>query len=209
MERRSSTVRVQLKYGKRTMRTVLDRRGTGKDFKRSVESLINVRWHRIQLFSRGSGGWRGKLRDDQRLSSLDLYDDMVVVASGTNQRSARSSRDRTLVGLSAAAAASVLAALVRGSFLVTYVGCMSLVTLLAFGYDKLAAKISGRPHHRVPERTLLFLSATGGFPGAVAGMLLFVHKIGKPRFLLSMVKVLAVNLVLLYQACQWGWLAAS
>ncbi len=61
-------------------------------------------------------------------------------------------------------------------------GCslMSGVTFLVFGADKwMAGHARGR---RVPERTLLLLSALGGWPGGWAAMRVFRHKTLKGSF---------------------------
>ncbi len=56
---------------------------------------------------------------------------------------------------------------------------MSLVTLAAFALDKARAKLDAR---RTPEKVLHTLSALGGFPGALAAMILVRHKNRKPGF---------------------------
>jgi uncharacterized membrane protein YsdA (DUF1294 family) len=66
------------------------------------------------------------------------------------------------------------------------------ITFLAYGYDKL---IAGTGATRVPERVLLILAFAGGIVGAIAGMRLFQHKIGKERFLAQFWLVVAVQVV--------------
>ncbi len=56
---------------------------------------------------------------------------------------------------------------------------VSLVTLVAYGLDKRAARLQRR---RTPERTLHKLSWLGGWPGALVAMQVFKHKRRKPRF---------------------------
>ncbi len=56
---------------------------------------------------------------------------------------------------------------------------ISLIALILFGYDKAMAIAHKR---RVPERTLLGLGLVGGAWGGLAGMVLFRHKIRRPRF---------------------------
>lgn len=57
--------------------------------------------------------------------------------------------------------------------LLAYVAIMSVVAFAAFGIDKWKAQ-----HHRrrISERTLLWLTALGGSPGAWTGMLIWRHK---------------------------------
>ena len=56
---------------------------------------------------------------------------------------------------------------------------MSLLTLLLFGWDKLTAV---RGKWRIPEGVLHACGLLGGGAGGLLGMLLFRHKIRKPRF---------------------------
>lgn len=53
------------------------------------------------------------------------------------------------------------------------VGAMSLAAFLLMGVDKLLAKLDQR---RIPEKTLLWVAALGGAPGAWLGLALFRHK---------------------------------
>ena len=69
-------------------------------------------------------------------------------------------------------------------------GISSVVSLSAFGWDKLCA-IRGR--RRVPEARLLFLALMLGFPGAWLGVRLFRHKSSKPSFLLRLALVTLVS----------------
>ena len=57
----------------------------------------------------------------------------------------------------------------------------SLVTLLAYGHDKRAARL-GR--WRVPENTLHLFELCGGWIGGILGRKLFRHKTQKRSFLL-------------------------
>jgi uncharacterized membrane protein YsdA (DUF1294 family) len=57
---------------------------------------------------------------------------------------------------------------------------MSLVTVVAYGWDKRAAV---RGQWRTREHTLHMLELLGGFPGAFLGQRLFRHKTRKLRFL--------------------------
>ena len=63
--------------------------------------------------------------------------------------------------------------------LLIWLGTISLLTLLLFGWDKLMAKKGLR---RIPETGLLFASLLGGAFGGLCGMFLFRHKIRKPVF---------------------------
>jgi uncharacterized membrane protein YsdA (DUF1294 family) len=56
---------------------------------------------------------------------------------------------------------------------------VSLATLVAFGFDKFAAR---RGRRRVPEKTLHLLALLGGWPGALIAMPLVNHKRRKMSF---------------------------
>lgn len=72
------------------------------------------------------------------------------------------------------------------------------LVFLVYAADKLAAKQGWR---RRPERTLLWLGALAGAPGALIAMYLFRHKTRKPAFRLGL------PAFLLLQAAVWfaGW----
>lgn len=76
-----------------------------------------------------------------------------------------------------------------------WLGMVSALAFLLFGWDKAMAKLGRR---RVPEAALLGAALCGGGPGAALGMLLFRHKIRKPPFpaLVSTALLLQTGLVL-------------
>ncbi len=61
----------------------------------------------------------------------------------------------------------------------TLLGVVNLVTLLLYGYDKVAAS---RGWWRVAERTLHLFALLGGSPAAFAAQKMFRHKSVKPSF---------------------------
>ena len=68
----------------------------------------------------------------------------------------------------------------------------SMVALVLFGTDKILSKMSKK--RRVPEFTLMLVSAVGGVTGSFAGMILFMHKTRKLKFwLLNVAVMLAFN----------------
>ena len=69
---------------------------------------------------------------------------------------------------------------------------INLVTLLVWQADKRRAV---RQQWRVPEKWLFFLAFMGGAAGALAGMILFRHKIRKPLFWLTGILFLAVHIL--------------
>lgn len=82
---------------------------------------------------------------------------------------------------------------------------ISVVTFLAFGYDK---AVAGAGPTRVPEVVLLGLALIGGTLGAMLGMLLFNHKVGRKTtdFRIGLAVVAALQLV---AAATWVWFTQS
>lgn len=80
--------------------------------------------------------------------------------------------------------------------LLIWLGCLSVLTFLLFGWDKLMARL-GRS--RIPEAALLGAALFGGGAGALLGMLLFRHKIRKSPF------PVLVPLFFLLQMFLLGW----
>ena len=63
--------------------------------------------------------------------------------------------------------------------LLIWMGILSALAFLLYGWDKAQAKLHRR---RVPEAALLGCALLGGSAGAALGMALFHHKIRKPPF---------------------------
>ena len=74
----------------------------------------------------------------------------------------------------------------------------SVVTFLAFGFDKWRASRSGS---RVPEFSLAILGALGGWLGGLFGMIVFRHKTAKWTFKLKYALALIP-----FAAENWAWL---
>lgn len=82
-----------------------------------------------------------------------------------------------------------------------WLGVTSFVTFLLFGYDKWLA---GRRGGRVAESTLWLASALGGWPGGLAGMMIFRHKSAKGSFQLKFAAAFVVWAALLWAGWQLG-----
>lgn len=78
-------------------------------------------------------------------------------------------------------------------FVLAYIVIVNVVTFYLYGFDKRQAKRGGR---RIPERTLLGLSAIGGSLGALSAMNLFRHKTRKPKFYLGVPLLFAMQIFL-------------
>jgi uncharacterized membrane protein YsdA (DUF1294 family) len=78
--------------------------------------------------------------------------------------------------------------------LVIYLIGISVVTLLAYGWDKVCAM---NDWHRVPEIQLLGASVAGGGLAGLVAMLLFRHKIRKPVFFAAQAVGIVVSVGLL------------
>ncbi len=70
---------------------------------------------------------------------------------------------------------------------------LSPAAFAAFGWDKWKA---GREGQRIPEKTLHWLSAFGGWPGAILGQQLFRHKTIKPVFRSILFATMVLHVIL-------------
>lgn len=75
-------------------------------------------------------------------------------------------------------------------------------TFVLFGFDKFRAGQAGR--RRVAESSLCLVSALGGWPGGLLGIIIFRHKSSKPSFLFKFSLALAVWLILIAGAWKFG-----
>jgi uncharacterized membrane protein YsdA (DUF1294 family) len=73
--------------------------------------------------------------------------------------------------------------------LLLWTGATGAWAFILFGFDKWRA---GRGGRRIPESTLWWMSALGGWPGALLGIIVFRHKSAKPSFLLKFAAALLV-----------------
>ena len=75
--------------------------------------------------------------------------------------------------------------------LLIYLEAVNLLTLAVYGVDKYLARVH---RERIPEAALLGLAAVGGAVGALAGMLLFRHKIRKRKFTVGVPAILVLEI---------------
>jgi uncharacterized membrane protein YsdA (DUF1294 family) len=79
---------------------------------------------------------------------------------------------------------------------ITYIAVlavMSLITFVAYGFDKRRAQNDGR---RVPEKTLHLMALFGGWPGALMGQRVFRHKTQKLSFRIVLWLCVALHLAI-------------
>lgn len=76
-----------------------------------------------------------------------------------------------------------------------YLGAMGLLAFCLCGADKGRA---ARARRRISENTLLSIALLGGAAGLLLGMVVFRHKIRKPRFYLGVPAMLAFHGILLW-----------
>ena len=74
-----------------------------------------------------------------------------------------------------------------------YLEAVNLLAFGAMGIDKYLARVH---RERIPEAVLMCLPAVGGGVGALAGMLLFRHKIRKRRFSVGIPVILILQIAL-------------
>lgn len=85
-------------------------------------------------------------------------------------------------------------------FVLALLVMINALTFLAFGIDKHQARQNGR---RIPERTLLGLSALGGWPAALCAQRFFRHKTRKQPFGIQLLLISALWIVGLVMLFYW------
>jgi uncharacterized membrane protein YsdA (DUF1294 family)/cold shock CspA family protein len=104
-------------------------------------------------------------------------------------------RLQTAITGTAAFLIAVLAAVVMGRapwWLIPWYVVLSLVTFIAYGWDKVSAKGG---HRRTPESSLHTLEMLGGWPGAWLAQPLWRHKSRKESFRAAFQVAAAVNVL--------------
>lgn len=74
-----------------------------------------------------------------------------------------------------------------------YYLCINLITFVLFGIDKIKAI---RSRWRIKEATLIRFSLLGGGLGGLLGMLVFRHKIRKPKFYLGVPACIVLHIII-------------
>lgn len=87
------------------------------------------------------------------------------------------------------------------SVAIGWVAATSVWAFWLFGFDKWRARRGGR---RVAEATLFWVSALGGWPGGLLGMVIFRHKSAKGSFQLKFAAAFFIWAALIYAAWRTG-----
>ena len=74
-----------------------------------------------------------------------------------------------------------------------YILVINIVTFAVYGIDKQRAR---KHKWRIPESVLILLAVLGGSIGALSGMIAFHHKTQKPKFVIGVPAILAVQLAI-------------
>ena len=80
-------------------------------------------------------------------------------------------------------------------YLILYLIIINIIEFIIMGLDKLLAI---KHKYRISEFTLLFLSASGGSIGAIAGMFFFHHKTKKLKFRIWFPLFLILHFIIIY-----------
>lgn len=81
-----------------------------------------------------------------------------------------------------------------------YLAAITLITFIAFAIDKSKSKSKSR---RIPERTLLIMSAIGGSLGALLAMHFVRHKTQHAKFKYGIPAMLIAHIALLGYVLLW------
>ena len=81
-----------------------------------------------------------------------------------------------------------------------YLTAITLITFIAFAIDKSKSKSKSR---RIPERTLLIMSAIGGSLGALLAMHFVRHKTQHAKFKYGIPAMLIAHIALLAYVLLW------
>lgn len=80
-------------------------------------------------------------------------------------------------------------------FIIIYLIIINIIEFIIMDLDKLLAI---KHKYRIPEFTLLFISAIGGSIGAIIGMNLFHHKTKKLKFRILFPLFLILHIIIIY-----------
>lgn len=88
-------------------------------------------------------------------------------------------------------------------FFFIYIGVLSVLSVVICTYDKIVSK-RNNVKLRIPESTLLALSALGGSAAMLIWMLIIRHKTKHPKFMLGIPVILALQIALVAALVHFG-----
>ena len=83
--------------------------------------------------------------------------------------------------------------LIDWKYAIIYLVCINVIGFFVMWIDKWKAK---KNRWRIPEDTLIFITALGGGIGTIAGMYTFRHKTKKPKFTIGLPLILILEIIL-------------
>lgn len=89
----------------------------------------------------------------------------------------------------------------RYAVTISYITVLSIVSVIVTAHDKLSAERGGR---RVPEKTLLVLSALGGSAVMLLMMCLIRHKTRHKKFMIGIPLIIILQVLALFYLNKWG-----
>lgn len=89
----------------------------------------------------------------------------------------------------------------RYAVTISYITVLSIISVIVTAHDKLSAERGGR---RVPERTLLALSALGGSAVMLLMMYLIRHKTRHKKFMIGIPLIIILQAFALFYLNKWG-----
>lgn len=89
----------------------------------------------------------------------------------------------------------------RYAVTISYITVLSIISVIVTTHDKLSAERGGR---RVPERTLLALSALGGSAVMLLMMCLIRHKTRHKKFMIGIPLIIILQVFALLYLNKWG-----
>jgi uncharacterized membrane protein YsdA (DUF1294 family) len=89
------------------------------------------------------------------------------------------------------------------AIVIAYIAIISLISIVVCIYDKKISK-KNRVELRIPEKTLLLLSALGGSVAMFITMLIFRHKTKHVKFMLGIPLIMVIQAAVIYGLVYFG-----
>ncbi len=89
------------------------------------------------------------------------------------------------------------------AILLAYIAIISIISIIVCIYDKKISK-KNKVELRIPEKTLLILSALGGSVAMFITMLVIRHKTKHVKFMLGIPLIMVVQAAAIFALCYFG-----